>query len=90
VLNSSAYLAPDNLKRPSFSSSSAPQVFILRQSLAKYYDQRCMTIPLHASCYSDMNNMQPDRQSGTGDWAIGEQATVTVFYDGSRESRLWV
>jgi hypothetical protein len=65
VLNPGAHLATDDPQRPWLSDSFVPQIFISRQSLAKYYDEGCIpreiddiTIVLDTSCYSAMNNMQ--------------------------------
>src|SRR5690348_16935382 len=65
VLNSGADFATDDPQRPLLSDPPVPQIFISRQSLAKYYDQRCITreidnvtILLDTSCYSAMNNVQ--------------------------------
>ena len=65
MLNSGANFATDHPQRPTISNPSASQVFISRQSLAKHNDQGCITreinditIPLDASCYCAMYNMQ--------------------------------
>ena len=98
VLNSGAHFATNGPQRPSLSNSPAPQIFISRQSLAKYYDQGCITreidditILLHAGCHSAMNNMQPRESFPRTRYARQDQQEplllLTCLFDQRHKSR---